>query len=213
MKELLLIQTKLNAPKNQYNSFGNYNYRNAEDILEAVKPLLSENKCVLKLTDDIVQIGDRYYVKSIAEIKNSTGETESTTAFAREELTKKGMDGSQITGSSSSYARKYALGGLFAIDDGKDADSINNAKATSTKAVKKVETRQTVGFQKTNFTSNPITKSTTTKSKSTSKLASEAQIKLIRDLGYEKEIKGLSSEGANKIINSLKKKNGTIKKQ
>lgn len=212
MKELLQIQTKLNAPKNQYNSFGNYNYRNAEDILEAVKPLLSENKCVLKLTDDIVQIGDRYYVKSIAEIKNSTGETESTTAFAREELTKKGMDGSQITGSSSSYARKYALGGLFAIDDGKDADSMNNAKVTSTKTVKKVETRQTVGFQKTNFTSNPISKSTTTKSKSASKLASEAQIKLIRNLGYDKEIKGLTSEGANNIINSLKKQNGTIKK-
>lgn len=212
MKELLQIQTKLNAPKNQYNSFGNYNYRNAEDILEAVKPLLSENKCVLKLTDDIVQIGDRYYVKSIAELKNSTGEIESTTAFAREELTKKGMDGSQITGSSSSYARKYALGGLFAIDDGKDADSMNNAKATSTKAVKKVETRQTVGFQKTNFTSNPITKSTTTKSKSASKLASEAQIKLIRNLGYDKEIKGLTSEGANNIINSLKKQNGTTKK-
>lgn len=125
MKELIYIQSNLKAPKNQWNDFGKYSYRNAENILEAVKPLLSEKGCTLTISDEIVQFGDRVYVKATATIKNSSGETESATAFAREPLSKKGQDESQVTGSASSYARKYALNGLFAIDDNKDADELN----------------------------------------------------------------------------------------
>lgn len=124
--KLFNIQQKLNAPKNQRNNFGNYNYRSCEDILEAVKPLLSENKCVLKLSDEIIYTGERYHVKAIATLTDiETGEKESANGWAREEENKKGMDGSQITGASSSYARKYALNGLFCIDDNKDSDSTN----------------------------------------------------------------------------------------
>lgn len=124
--KLFNIQQKLNAPKNQRNNFGNYNYRSCEDILEAVKPLLNENKCVLKLSDEIMHIGERYHVKAIATLTDvETGEKESADGWAREEESKKGMDGSQITGASSSYARKYALNGLFCIDDNKDSDSTN----------------------------------------------------------------------------------------
>ena len=125
-QKLLEVQSKLKAPKNQYNGFGKYSYRSCEDILEAVKPLLSEYKLTLKIEDDLVLVGDRYYIKATAIIIDTeTGNKESTSAFAREELTKKGADASQITGSASSYARKYALNGLFCIDDTKDADSTN----------------------------------------------------------------------------------------
>lgn len=122
MKELVIIQSKLNAPKNLYNKFGNYAYRSAEGILEAVKPLLAEQNCELTITDDIMLIGDRYYIKATATIINSTGDMREVSAFAREEDTKKGMDAAQITGSASSYARKYALNGLFCIDDNRDPD-------------------------------------------------------------------------------------------
>lgn len=125
MKELVDIQSKLKAPKGQYNSFGKYKYRSCEDILEAVKPLLKENNCTLTIADDIMLVGDRFYVKAIVTLKNSNGETVTTTAFAREEESKKGMDGSQVTGASSSYARKYALNGMFCIDDTKDSDTTN----------------------------------------------------------------------------------------
>jgi len=125
MEALIKIQSELKAPKNQFNKFGNYKYRSCEDILEAVKPLLQANKCLLFISDEIIQIGERYYVKSIVSI--SDGKTEkSVTAFAREEQDKKGMDSAQITGAASSYARKYALNGLFLIDDTKDADFSNN---------------------------------------------------------------------------------------
>ena len=126
MKELITIQSTLNAPKGQYNSFGKYKYRSCEDILAAVKPLLQQNGCTLTISDEVVMVGNRIYIKATATLTNSTGEKEVTTAFAREEETKKGMDGSQVTGASSSYARKYALNGLFAIDDTKDADTLNN---------------------------------------------------------------------------------------
>ena len=120
MKELITIQSELKAPKTQVNNFGGYKYRKAEDILEAVKPLLAKQKCTLTITDDIVMVGNRIYVKATATIKNEKGEVETSTGWAREEETKKGMDASQITGASSSYARKYALNGLFCIDDNKD---------------------------------------------------------------------------------------------
>lgn len=128
MKELITIQSELKAPKSQFNKFGGYKYRKAEDILEAVKPLLNKQKCTLIITDDIVMVGNRIYVKATATIKNEKGECETTTGWAREEETKKGMDGSQITGASSSYARKYALNGLFAIDDNADSDTTNDGQ-------------------------------------------------------------------------------------
>lgn len=128
MKELISIQSELKAPKTQVNKFGGYKYRKAEDILEAVKPLLAKQKCTLIITDDIVMVGNRIYVKATATIKNEKGEFETSTGWAREEETKKGMDASQITGASSSYARKYALNGLLAIDDNQDSDTTNDGQ-------------------------------------------------------------------------------------
>lgn len=128
MKELIAIQSELKAPKSQFNKFGGYKYRKAEDILEAVKPLLNKQKCTLTITDDIVMVGNRIYVKATANIKNEKGECETTNGWSREEESKKGMDVSQITGASSSYARKYALNGLFAIDDNADSDTTNDGQ-------------------------------------------------------------------------------------
>lgn len=123
-EKLLKVQQELKVPKSQYNSFGKYYYRNCEDIQEAVKPLLQAVNAVLILDDEIEQKGDHYYVKSIAKFVDcDTGKEIVNKAYAREEEEKKGMDASQITGSTSSYARKYALNGLFCIDDNKDADS------------------------------------------------------------------------------------------
>lgn len=119
------IQSLLVAPKGQYNSFGKYKYRSCEDVLEALKPLLTSSKCALTITDEIVLVGDRYYVKATATIYNSNNYI-SVNAYAREPKERKGMDESQITGASSSYARKYALNGLFAIDDNKDPDTTND---------------------------------------------------------------------------------------
>lgn len=126
MKRLIAIQNKLKAPKNQRNNFGNYNYRSCEDILEAVKPLLTEQKVALIIKDDVTAKDGRFYIKATATLFDEEGkEIASATAYAREEESKKGMDASQLTGSTSSYARKYALNGLFAIDDTKDADATN----------------------------------------------------------------------------------------
>lgn len=122
VKHLIEIQNELKAPKSNYNSFGKYRYRSAEDILTAVKPLLLRYGCQMTLQDDIVAVGDRYYIKATVTITDGT-ESETVTALAREDEIKKGMDGSQITGTASSYARKYALNGLFLIDDTKDADT------------------------------------------------------------------------------------------
>ena len=147
MKELIAIQSELKAPKSQFNKFGGYMYRKAEDILEAVKPLLNKQKCTLTITDDIVMVGNRIYVKATATIKNEKGEFETTTGWAREEETKKGMDGSQITGASSSYARKYALNGLFAIDDNADSDTTNNGKQQAAQQQTQTQTHQPVSLQ------------------------------------------------------------------
>ena len=124
--KLQKIQAELKAPKNQYNSFGKYNYRNCEDILEALKPLCAKYNATIVLSDEIVMIGDRYYIKATAKLEDTEdADFMYTTAYAREEAEKKGMDGSQVTGAASSYARKYALNGLFAIDDTKDSDATN----------------------------------------------------------------------------------------
>ena len=120
--KLMRIQAKLKAPKGQRNTFGNYNYRSCEDILEAVKPLLTEEGCTLTLSDEIELIGDRYYIKATATLKSDKEEIQ-VSAYAREEQAKKGMDSAQVTGATSSYARKYALNGLFCIDDNKDPDT------------------------------------------------------------------------------------------
>ena len=120
--KLMRIQAKLKAPKGQRNTFGNYNYRSCEDILEAVKPLLAEEGCTLTLSDEIELIGDRYYIKATATLKSDKEEIQ-VSAYAREEQAKKGMDSAQVTGATSSYARKYALNGLFCIDDNKDPDT------------------------------------------------------------------------------------------
>lgn len=123
-EKLMRIQTEIKAPKNLYNNFGKYHYRNAEGICEAVKPYLEKEKCVLTLTDSIVEVGGRIYVEAIATLTDCESDTFfATTAYARESLEKKGMDDSQITGTASSYARKYALNGLFLLDDTKDADT------------------------------------------------------------------------------------------
>ena len=152
MKELIAIQSELKAPKSQFNKFGGYKYRKAEDILEAVKPLLAKQKCTLIITDDVVLIGNRIYVKATATIKNEKGECETTNGWAREEETKKGMDGSQITGASSSYARKYALNGLFAIDDNADSDTTNDGQQ-QTQQQAQTQAQQTASNQ---FNSNDL---------------------------------------------------------
>ncbi len=135
VEKLLEVQVKLNAPKNQRNSFGNYNYRSCEDIIEAVKPILAEQKLSLTISDSIEYIGNRYYVRAEAKVTDCENGTDiSVCAYAREEETKKGMDSAQITGSTSSYARKYALNGLFAIDDSKDPDTDEYKKSVDAKA-------------------------------------------------------------------------------
>ena len=135
-EKLNRIQVELKAPKNSYNNFGKYKYRNLESILEALKPLLDKYKCVLTVSDNIELIGERFYIKSTATLIDiESGKIEgdfsnriTTVAYAREEDSKKGMDASQLTGASSSYARKYALNGLFAIDDTKDSDDMNQGE-------------------------------------------------------------------------------------
>lgn len=129
-EKLERIQTELEVPKGQLNKFGGYRYRSCEDILGAVKPLLKKYKCFIYLTDDLEQVGDRYYIVATASLVDAEvdGKKYSVTAYAREGDAKKGMDASQVTGSASSYARKYALNGLLAIDDTKDADATNVVK-------------------------------------------------------------------------------------
>lgn len=162
MKELIAIQQELKAPKGQYNSFGKYRYRSCEDILEAVKPLLAKHGCMLTISDDICELGTTYtlhtenkdsrgniknsdfsgtrvYVVATATLTNAEGVSISTKAYAREDITKAGMDDAQITGSASSYARKYALNGLFCIDDTKDADAEQHKQTTAQNTASKPE--------------------------------------------------------------------------
>lgn len=129
------IQARVKVAKNLRNDFGKYNYRNVESIYEAIKPILQELECALIVSDDIVMIGDRFYIKATAQIKDKSGAIiGEATAFAREALDKKGMDSAQLTGSCSSYARKYALGGLLLLDDNKDIDSLDNTQSPTPKA-------------------------------------------------------------------------------
>lgn len=141
-QKLIEIQAELKAPKSQFNKFGGYNYRNCEDILEAVKPLCAKHEIVPLLSDEIVMIGDRFYIKATAKVTDGKDEI-ATTAFARESKDKKGMDESQITGSASSYARKYALNGLFCIDDTKDADFMDNSQNSKQQQTKPQPAKET----------------------------------------------------------------------
>ena len=140
-QSLNYIQSNLKAPKGQFNSFGKYHYRSCEDILEGVKPHLKETNTCLVISDDIVTIGDHNYIKATATLYGADGGAVANSAFAKEPLDKKGMDPSQITGATSSYARKYALNGLFCIDDTKDADTdAYTANTTKTKTQAKAPT-------------------------------------------------------------------------
>ena len=145
--QLAIIQAKVKAPKGQFNSFGKYHYRSAEDILEAVKQVVNPLGYSITISDTIINVGDRYYIKATATLSNGK-ETWSTDGYAREEESKKGMDGSQVTGASSSYARKYALNGLFALDDTKDSDATNTQGKELAKPIKKEEAKlELVEFQ------------------------------------------------------------------
>lgn len=143
-EKLVNVQSELKAPKSKFNSFGKYNYRSLEDILEGVKPLLAKYKATLIIADGVEQVGDRYYIQAKATfIDTENGQSISNTALARESTDKKGMDDSQITGTASSYARKYALNGLFLIDDTKDADTDENHIERESKAAKVQEMKIT----------------------------------------------------------------------
>lgn len=193
MKELILIQQELKAPKSHRNNFGNYNYRNCEDILEAAKPLCKKHDVTLVITDDIVQVGDRYYIKATATISNKE-ESVSVSAFAREAETKKGTDESQITGAASSYARKYALNGLFLIDDTKDADSDENKKESDNKAKAGVNMATEEQLEEIIELCNSVNYSPDT-------IAKTFKVKDIEELSYsaaESVIKQLSKQGAKK---------------
>jgi len=171
-EKLLQVQVELKAPKSQRNNFGNYNYRSCEDILESVKPLLLKHNLTLTIGDEIVLIGDRYYVKATATITDAN-ESTSVSAYAREENEKKGMDASQVTGSTSSYARKYALNGLFAIDDTKDSDALNTEE--------KPQEKKTTSY-------NDYSKQPEMPKTDGVKLASESQKELLKKLCREKGV-------------------------
>lgn len=145
MEKLIKIQSELKAPKSNYNGFGKFRYRSCEDILEAVKPLLAREKCMLTMTDEVVAITDKVYIKATATIIDLDNKVHcSTSAYAREIENKKGMDESQMTGTASSYARKYALNGLFLIDDAKDTDT-NEFQQTKQKAEQKSKKKTETG--------------------------------------------------------------------
>lgn len=158
-EKLGIIQSKLKAPKGQYNSFGKYKYRSCEDILEAVKPLLAETKTVLSVTDRMEVVGDRIYVRAEAHLNDCEDSGEiMTVAYAREEESKKGMDSSQVTGAASSYARKYALNGLFCIDDNKDSDSTNIGNKTTDKKAETAEKTEMISSENVMSIKNIIDK-------------------------------------------------------
>lgn len=195
-KKLVKVQSDLKVPKNNFNDFGKYSYRSCEDILEAVKPLLREQGLVLTLRDEIVQIGDRYYVKAIAEVCGEGDETFQVSSYARESEVKKGMDESQITGTASSYARKYALNGLFAIDDTKDADTNEHKKqADNAPAKPKASPKKSIS----NEQSKLIIKLMTEKGAP----SQNDQKFLLKKLTDKDSLKTLTQKDASKLIEQL----------
>lgn len=185
LSKLLKIQCGLKVPKNKYSEFGNFHFRSCEDILEAAKPICEENGCVITLYDEITQVGDRYYVKATATIFDiESEESFVTSAWAREEEIKPKLDRSQTTGSASSYARKYALNALLAIDDTADADTLNDAEQKEKQKEKKTEYK-------------PVQKqptSSTQYAQQTPKTITEAQRKRLFALGNEPDIRAVMKE-------------------
>jgi hypothetical protein len=147
VNDLAVMQSVIRAPKGKYNTFGKYKYRAAEDIMEAAKPICNEMGYALTLTDELVHIGDRYYVKATAMLTSATGITYQCVAYAREEESKKGMDGAQVTGAASSYARKYALSGLLALDDNQDPDATNTGQQAATTEAPKPQQKQELAVE------------------------------------------------------------------
>ena len=154
-EKLLAIQIALKAPKGNRNTYGNYNYRSCEDILEAVKPILNETGCTLNISDELVNIGERYYIKAVVTLIIK-GETITATGYAREAETQKGFDQMQLTGSTSSYARKYALNGLFLIDDTKDSDFSNTHGKEEKKEPPKKQNKKSVCAEEQTISKNDI---------------------------------------------------------
>ena len=191
-EKLMNIQKELKAPKGQYNSFGKYKYRSCEDILESVKPLLEKYKVTIILTDKLEQIGERYYIRAMAILFDTESDNSiENTAYAREEETKKGMDGSQITGTSSSYARKYALNGLLLIDDTKDADTDEFTKENNKEKTKEEPKEKKI---------------TPGQLKVLSKLYTGDNLVKLLELNKIDKLEDMSMEKANEIILKLKKK-------
>lgn len=219
-EKVIAIQAGLKAPKGQFNKFGNYKYRSLEDINEALKPLLAHENLQLTVSDDLVLIGERYYIKATATISDSEGNYVEAHGFARESLTKKGMDDSQITGTASSYARKYALNGLFLIDDTKDADSNEYADQTkessknkqAKQASKTSKTEQSKPVPQNNgLTSSQrqtaVSQMTDFAKKQNMKLE-QAVNKLFPYLKLEPDLAKLTPDGFGILMNYLNKKMG-----
>ena len=209
---LVLIQGNLKCPKNQKNTFGNYSYRNCEDILQALKPLLKETNCYIKFDDQIISVMDRVYIKSTATLHHIISNQHiSSTALAREPEIKKGMDLSQITGASSSYARKYALNGMFAIDDNKDADFYNNNEPAT--VTQKADDNTAPSTPSTNST--PITNTSSDERATNSqkvyidsffkKMKPEDAKDMLNNMFSKDDVKALSKKEANRLITELKK--------
>lgn len=158
MESLRKIQSELKAPKGQYNSFGKYAYRSCEDILEAVKPLLEKYESTVYITDEVVSVGDRVYVKATATFVDKDTSVVSVSAFAREPVARKGMDDAQVTGATSSYARKYALNGLFLIDDNKDADTDENKTESEERSKSSGSSDNTPKVQRPNYSAEQLEK-------------------------------------------------------
>lgn len=214
LKKTFDIQQELKVPKNQRNTFGNYNFRNCEDIMEASKPICAKHNCLLTCSDELIQVGDRYYVKATATLFDiDSEESISTSACAREEETKKGMDASQITGASSSYARKYALNGLLQLDDNKDADTNEykkqqnkgNQKSTVKKVDKPVEMIDANQIKVIHTLFAKIEKS---ESQVFKNFTNDKAKENVYNQYKVKSSKELTKESANKMIDLLKKKVG-----
>ena len=205
-EKVVTIQTELKAPKGQFNKFGNYKYRSLEDINEALKPLLAREQLQLTVSDELVLIGDRYYVKATATISDSDGNYVEVHGYARESKDKKGMDYSQITGTASSYARKYAMNGLFLIDDTKDADtdeytkqtkeSVSNKQSQTPKSILTDSQKQTAVSKMTEFAKQQNMK------------LEQAVNKLFPYLKLEPDLAKLTPDGFGILMNYLNKKMG-----
>lgn len=207
-EKVVTIQTELKAPKGQFNKFGNYKYRSLEDINEALKPLLAREQLQLTVSDELVLIGDRYYVKATATISDSDGNYVEVHGYARESKDKKGMDDSQITGTASSYARKYAMNGLFLIDDTKDADTDEYAKQTKGSASNKQSQPPKSKSILTDSQKQTAVSKMTEFAKQQNMKLEQAVNKLFPYLKLEPDLAKLTPDGFGILMNYLNKKMG-----